>query len=131
MGRRPDPTDFSKQWWTGCLFFQYCLLTDWDTADHARVEIIHFHLCLLFIYHLELFSRFCSVSDINHVTCNQEFLAFVCGHYKLRKFKNIHKTGFYFIKLESSTVVRTKSDSDLIYYLHLLSKTLSCTFHLS
>ena len=29
------------------------------------------------------------------------------------------------------TVVPTKSDSDVIFYLQLLSKTLTCTHHLS
>ena len=41
-------------------------------------------------------------------------------------------TKTYFDKrINTCTVVPTKSDSDVVFCLHLLSKTLTCTLHFS
>ena len=42
-----------------------------------------------------------------------------------------HKVGYYFCLIRISTVVPAKSDSDVIFCLQLLSKTLTCTLYLS
>ena len=38
---------------------------------------------------------------------------------------------YFFSESKPATVVPTKSDSDVIFCLQLLSKTLTCTLHLS